>query len=315
MTTIVKKSRSKSAVSTSDPVSVLPKSTSKPKSKPKSVQQPPEKPVETVPETTTAQSNVSNVSNVSNESKPAEPAPAKRTRKPKAVPGESQPPPSSSEDEQKSVGSTEPVQGCQAVIGSGAKAGQACGCKVKFPSTDRCGRHMNGDPKPKTSSKTDHEEKEQGGGVKPKAPSKTKRTTTSASAKATKEAQLRTAVARLSLDSVTHIDINEFGNCIYPNTSIVIDQNDPHAIGSQKPDGTIKPLSVEEIEFCMRVFIPLKSLPVSLSSSNTNTGTDMDGTQTQVVESTRNEPGLDVVEEIDEEGDETDIEEEGDEED
>jgi len=311
MTTIVKKSRSKSAISTADPVSVSvpPKSTSKPKSKPKSVQPPPEKPVETVPETTIPQSNVSN------ESKPTEPAPAKRTRKPKAVPGESQPPPSSSEDEQKSVGSTEPVQGCQAVIGSGAKAGQACGCKVKFPSTDRCGRHMNGDPKPKTSSKTDQEEKEQGGGVKPKALSKAKRTTASASAKATKEAQLRTAVARLSLDSVTHIDINEFGNCIYPNTSIVIDQNDPHAIGSQKPDGTIKPLSVEEIEFCMRVFIPLKSLPVSLSSSNTNTGTDMDGTQTQVVESTRNEPGLDVVEEIDEEGDETDIEEEGDEED
>jgi hypothetical protein len=209
--------------------------------------------------------SVNNNTPVCIESKLEEPAPApdvpikpKRVRKPKdntTAPSEQSPPGASNGE------SAVSASGCQAIIGSGAKKGQACGCKVKPPSIDRCGRHseLNESKEPNEGNELTH--------PKPKSKSKSKKSKRqSASAKASKEAQLRASVARLSMEHQTFIEVNEFNNAIYPNTNIVIHQQKPHAIGVQNADGTIRPLTKEEMVFCREHFIPLEALPVALSN-------------------------------------------------
>ena len=147
----------------------------------------------------------------------------------------------------------ETSSGCQAIIGSGDMAGKCCGCKVKAPSTDRCGRHIN--------AKVKEEAKVPDASTETKAPRK--RVTGKSSQN--KEAQRRQAVARHNVQWQTTLLVNAYGHAVYPGTNIVIDPTKDAAVGVQEKDGVIRPMRADELLFCAQKFIPYCALPVLIN--------------------------------------------------
>ena len=220
---------------------------------------------------------------------PAQPK-VKRVRAPKAVAPTPDPGLSSVDSLQPTepTESTEPLApvGCQAIIGSGDMAGKFCGCKVKAPSTDRCGRHIN--------TKVKSEVKENGEvAPKKRAAGKTAQN---------KDAQLRQAIAKHNAQWTTFISVNAFGRAVYPGTDIVLDQTKDVAVGVQLKDGTIRPLTVDEIQFCAQKFIPFHAIPVLLTGETTEEDSKASTAFTQIRETI--EPGVDDTDPEDDESDE-----------
>lgn len=216
----------------------------------------------------------------------------KRTRKaPVSTPTSSSLSPTSTPTDE----STVVAPGCQAIIGSGALAGQCCNCKVKPPSTDRCGRHLK--------AKAESTSKSPASATKP---ARAKRTSTAKAAQS-KEAQLRASVARLNAQFITHIEVNEFNQAVYPGTKILLDQTRNCALGVLQADRTVRPLNVDEIAFCRRVFVPVPALPVVLSDGDQKE--EKEAVSTAPLKVDPEEQGLE-----DDEEDEEDEEEDGEEE-
>jgi hypothetical protein len=141
-------------------------------------------------------------------------------------------------------------------------ANQRCGCKVKPPSTDRCGRHLNTKPKATLTGTSSLSATSAGS-----SPAKARAKRSTGKATQDKGAQLRLAAARHNASWVTHLRVNTFGYAVWPNTQIVIDQTKLQAVGSMV-DGDkvdqIRPLTIEERQFCERVFLKPCALPVLL---------------------------------------------------
>lgn len=160
---------------------------------------------------------------------------------------------------------TTTTTGCQVLMKSGERKNQACGASV-VPNTTCCKRHSPKEEEktskePKTEKKMKTEQKEE----------ETKKVTKSSAGGKKSVAVVNSKPVLEVIESrrkMFHIMQNAFGNYEHKETGFIFDSNTDEVIGKQDPDGTITPLSVNDIELCKEnnwLFkVPLK--PISNST-------------------------------------------------
>lgn len=144
---------------------------------------------------------------------------------------------------------------CQYVFSKGLKEGETCTSKVADESTTGlyCKRHLD---KEKSGDKKDVK--------KPAA----KKGAPSAKKKAEDKEAKSTAVANLK-DSAPgfKVNINKWKNYEHEGTGFVFDRKSEEVIGKQNPDGSITPLTLEDIQVCRGMGVSYK-LPPNMSSKD-----------------------------------------------
>lgn len=147
---------------------------------------------------------------------------------------------------------------CQYVFSKGNKEGESCGSKVSDESSTGlyCKRHVD---KEKTGSSDKKDVK------KPAAKKAT--TATSTKKKAEQKESVAPAVKALTETSPGFkVNINKWRNYEHAETSLVFNRETEQVIGKQATDGSVTPLTADDIQVCKNFGIKYK-LPPNMSSS------------------------------------------------